>query len=202
LTLRIKHLQFGFGVIAALCLALSALAVFSWLAFEVKRGDTIKFDSRVREALHEHASATRTAVMKAFTVAGASVCEFILLGSAVLAFWSLSLRHQAMMLIIAMAGALTLEIGLKHVFHRARPEPYFNVPLPSSYSFPSGHALAAACFYGMLASLVSARVRRRAAKVVIWIVCVAMVALIGVSRIYLGVHYPSDVIAGYMAACV
>lgn len=103
---------------------------------------------------------------------------------------------------IALAGSLALEVGLKQLFHRARPEPYFNTPLPASYSFPSGHAIYAICLYGMLAALVSPRAGTRAAKMTIWITCSLIILLIGVSRIYLGVHYPSDVIAGYASALV
>ncbi|MDQ2946089.1 MAG: phosphatase PAP2 family protein [Acidobacteriota bacterium] len=199
---RAKHLEFGVGVVAGLALAIIALALFSWLALEVREGETLRFDSDVRSALHQHASPALTAVMKAFTVIGSSIPMLLLIVTAVLAFWLAGLRRQAMMMVIVMVGALVIELSLKHVFHRARPEPYFNVPLPSSYSFPSGHALSAACFYGMLALLLGARVRRWIYRLGIWILCGLMIVMIGVSRIYLGVHYPSDVAAGYTTACI
>jgi len=91
---------------------------------------------------------------------------------------------------------------LKVSFARARPIPFFDTLLPDSYSFPSGHALYAACFYGVLAWLVAARIRDRSLKILIWVLAVMIALLIGLSRIYLGVHYPSDVIAGYAAAIV
>jgi undecaprenyl-diphosphatase len=94
-----------------------------------------------------------------------------------------------------------LDLALKHTFHRARPIGFFGIS-PSSYSFPSGHALGSLCFYGVLAAILSARVRGRAARFCIWIAASILVTLIGFSRIYLGVHYPSDVIAGYCAAAV
>lgn len=189
-------------MLGGLALALVALALFSWLALEVRRGETLRFDSEVRSTLHQHASPALTAVMKAFTLAGPSLPSLLLLATAVSAFWLAGLRRQAIMMLIAMAGALVIELSLKHVFHRARPEPYFNFPLPTSYSFPSGHALSAACFYGMLALLVAARVQRLSYRLAIWMACSAMIVMIGVSRIYLGVHYPSDVAAGYATACV
>lgn len=202
MTIRGRHIEFGARIIGGLALALMALAVFSWLAFEVREGETLRFDGLVRNGVHQHASPALTVVMKGFTVIGASVCVFLLLSTAVISFLAAGLKRQAMMMVVAMAGSLVLEFSLKHVFHRARPQPWFNVPLPKSYSFPSGHALAAACLYGMLALLVTARVRRRAMRIAIWIACTVMIAMIGLSRIYLGVHYPSDVVAGYMAACV
>ena len=187
---------------AGLALAIIALALFSWLALEVRERETLRFDSSVRSALHQQASPALTVVMKAFTVIGSSIPMLLLLAATVSAFWLGGLRRQAMMMVIVMAGSLVIELSLKHVFHRARPEPYFNVPLPSSYSFPSGHALSAACFYGMLALLLAARVRRETYRLGIWILCGLMIVMIGVSRIYLGVHYPSDVAAGYTTACI
>src|SRR5258708_26259679 len=56
-------------------------------------------------------------------------------------------RREAILFAITMVGAALLDITLKHTFHRARPIPYFNIVAPSSYSFPSGHALASFCFY-------------------------------------------------------
>jgi len=86
---------------------------------------------------------------------------------------------------------------LKHLFERARPEA-FQIVAESGFSFPSGHAMVSLCFYGIVAFLI---VRKRSLQ---WRIAGAVVATllivgIGVSRIYLGVHYPSDVVAGYAA---
>jgi undecaprenyl-diphosphatase len=91
---------------------------------------------------------------------------------------------------------------LKQGFARERPAAFFEYPLPLSHSFPSGHAFFAASFFGGLATLVSGRVRSRALQALIWIVALALILLVGFSRVYLGVHYPSDVFAGYAAAVV
>jgi undecaprenyl-diphosphatase len=99
------------------------------------------------------------------------------------------------------SGSVVLDTSLKLLFHRVRPEPFFG-PLPHSYSFPSGHALSSFCFYGILAGLLDTRIRSLAVRISIWIVAALLVLAIGVSRIYLGVHYPTDVIAGYVAAAV
>jgi membrane-associated phospholipid phosphatase len=69
-----------------------------------------------------------------------------------------------------------------------------------SYSFPSGHALYSLCFYGVLASLLAAHAPPGAAPIGIYVAAALLIAGIGLSRVYLGVHYPSDVIAGYLAA--
>jgi len=114
-------------------------------------------------------------------------------------FLSVRWRRAALWLVISILGALVLDLSLKYAFHRARPTPFFG-PLPHTYSFPSGHALFSFCFYGVLAGLLADRVRSFKLRILVWTLAALLVAAIGVSRIYLGVHYPSDVIAGYLAA--
>lgn len=100
-------------------------------------------------------------------------------------------------LALCLLGGAALNELLKQLFERARPDA-FHIVAASGFSFPSGHAMAALCFYGMVAFLV---VRKRSCQ---WrlagtVGAVLLIAAIGVSRIYLGVHYPSDVVAGYAA---
>jgi undecaprenyl-diphosphatase len=91
---------------------------------------------------------------------------------------------------------------LKLAFKRARPEPFFDLATPRSFSFPSGHSLASFCFFGALALMINARIENRNWRLPIWIGAGVMVFLIGLSRIYLGVHHATDVIAGFMAALI
>jgi|HubBroStandDraft_6_1064221.scaffolds.fasta_scaffold114710_3 undecaprenyl-diphosphatase len=167
-----------------------ALAVFAWLAILVGRGKAIFFDEPVREAVHAMAAPALTTVMEAFTWIGAPRVAWVLTVVCALLGWRWN-RNSAIRFLVVMAGAAVLELSIKLVFHRARPSPFFGFQLPESYSFPSGHALYAACLYGCLASLATGR------RVMIWIGAGLLIALIGVSRIYLGVHYPSDVLAGW-----
>ena len=176
--------------------------LLAWLGLEVCKTETLWFDDLVRARVHEHASTTLTAMMRAFTFIGGPVALCVLVSSAVLAFWVANLRQEALLMTITFAGAIALEIGLKHVFHRGRPEPYFNTPLPTSFSFPSGHAMYAMYLYGMLAALVVPRTRSRGGRIAILTACSLMIILIGLSRVYLGVHYPSDVLAGYASALI
>jgi membrane-associated phospholipid phosphatase len=106
---------------------------------------------------------------------------------------------RALLVVVTMSGAEVLLLILKRHFHRQRPEPFFDTRLPPSYSFPSGHALLSFCCYGLLASLGSAYLRGRI-RWLIRICAAALILAIGISRIYLGVHCPTDVIAGYLVA--
>jgi undecaprenyl-diphosphatase len=196
-----KRVKIGFSLLGALLIAVTALFVFGWLAEEVLEGDTQKFDAVVRNAVHQLTTPGLTHLMQAFSVLGSVAVSTAL---SLLAICALIYSHQARtaaLVAITMLGAGVLDLALKHTFHRARPIGFFGIS-PSSYSFPSGHALGSLCFYGVLAAILSARVRGRAARFCIWIAASILVTLIGFSRIYLGVHYPSDVIAGYCAAAV
>jgi undecaprenyl-diphosphatase len=105
------------------------------------------------------------------------------------------MRSSALGLGASIAGALVLNWALKHAFHRARPVPFFVVD-PESFSFPSGHVFFALCFY--LAFLLIFRGHRWAAAPIA-LLATFLVIGIGWSRIYLGVHYPTDVIGGCLA---
>jgi len=196
-----KRVKIGFSVLGALLIAVTALFVFGWLAEEVLEGDTQKFDAFVRDAVHQLTTPGLTHLMQAFSVLGSVAVITALSLLAICIFVYFHHVRTAALVAITMLGAGVLDLALKHTFHRARPMGFFGIS-PSSYSFPSGHALGSLCFYGVLAAILSARVRGRAARFCIWIATTILVTLIGFSRIFLGVHYPSDVIAGYCAAAV
>ena len=87
-----------------------------------------------------------------------------------------------------------MNILLKHLFHRQRPVLENPLVTLSSYGFPSGHTMGATLFYGAVAILVAHSVRTWRLRVLIFCIAVAVVVLIGISRIYLGAHYLTDVL--------
>jgi len=196
-----KEFALGLFLLTSLGIAAGALILFGWLAEEVMEGDTVRFDAAIRTAVHNHAMPLLTSIMQGFSFLGsvgwvASFCALV-----IVACFYFKLRRMAAFLAIAMVGASTLDSVLKLAFHRLRPVAYFGVS-PRSYSFPSGHALGSLCLYGILAAVLSDRMTSRKQKFFIWLIAALLVASIGFSRIYLGVHYPSDVIAGYLAGAV
>jgi undecaprenyl-diphosphatase len=190
----------GKAILGSLAAAVLALVLFSWLADEVFEGDARRFDDFVRAWVHQYSSPALTSTMMAISLLGSVVLVGVFT-IALMIFLRLKWRRAAVWLLLAMAGAVVLDLTLKYAFHRPRPAAFFG-PAPHSYSFPSGHSLFSFCIYGVLAGLLTARIRSGAPRALIWLLAAGLVAAIGTSRIYLGVHYPSDVIAGYFAAAM
>jgi membrane-associated phospholipid phosphatase len=185
-------------IVLSLAVAVLSLLLFTWLGHEMLEGDTLRFDDSIRFWVHEFASPGMTRAMTLVSSLGSRVLIAQLAVVMIIFAW-LRWRRAAIWLAITMAGALLLEVALKWAYHRPRPEAFFG-SLPNSYSFPSGHALTSFCFYGVLAGLLSARIKSLPLRIAMWTLAVLLIVSIGLSRIYLGVHYPSDVLAGYLAA--
>ena len=172
---------------------------FAWLSFEVQNGDIGHFDNAVRELIHQISQPRLTQALRAISAVGSPFASTLLAVIAIVTFMVLSRRHDAVVLALTIAGANIVDHVLKVSFHRPRPTPFFDLPEPESFSFPSGHALVAFCFCAMAARLLSAPIQRLAIRSAIWITATLITLVIGFSRIYLGVHYPSDVAGGYAA---
>ena len=182
--------------------AIATLIFFGWLADEVLEGETRHFDEVTRAAIHQLASPTLTLVMRGFSIIGGTIALTIGTIIVVVRFAMKKWGREAKLFAITMIGAGLLNITLKLAFKRSRPEPFFNLSPPETYSFPSGHSLTSAVFFGALAAILTARIKSRRARIAIWIVSAFMFLTIGFSRIYLGVHHTTDVIAGFAAALI
>ena len=191
---------FEAAIVASLAVAILSLFLFAWLGREMLEGDTRHFDDAIRSWVHQFVSNGMTQAMKTVSLLGYNVL-IVELVIAFVVFAKLRWRRAAVWLAVAMTGSLLLDLALKYAYHRSRPIAFFGVA-PHSYSFPSGHALCSLCFYGVLAGLLSARIKPLSWRIVVWAAAALLVIAIGLSRIYLGVHYPSDVLAGYLAATV
>ena len=175
--------------------AIGGLLVFGAMAYPLVRGETIGFDLPVRAAIHGWAFPALTAVMRLITMLGS---EYFLVPLAAILVWRWEKRGERRSAYLMAAGSLSASAVselLKMLIHRLRPEVFFGLVPAQTYSFPSGHAFVPAVYFGILAGLLAAGARWRAAVVV-------MAAFLGFSRVYLGYHYPSDVVAGWALAVV
>lgn len=200
-----KKRFFGFlslSLLIGLGTAIGALIFFGWLADEALEGDARAFDDATRAAVHQLASPLVTAIMRGLSFVGSTIALSVGTIFVVIRFAMRKWKREAILFALTMIGAGLLNITLKLAFKRPRPVPFFNLSPPESYSFPSGHSLTSAVFFGALAAILTARIQSRRVKAAIWIVSVGMFLLIGLSRIYLGVHYTTDVIAGFAAALI
>ena len=174
-----------------------AVILFGSFAPAALEGNSSSFDENVRSLIHYYASPALTSLMQTITIFGS--VAFLALSSAIIfiGFTFAKSRRGLAVVLLTMAGASVLNFLLKLGFRRARPAAFFETALPDSFSFPSGHALLSCCFYGILAYWISTRCDNLFIQAAVWIAASLLIAAIGLSRIYLGVHYPSDVVAGY-----
>jgi undecaprenyl-diphosphatase len=173
-----------------------ALALFAALGAGISAGNTLAFDTLVRAAVHRGASPFLTALATGTSELGALAVLLPLSGVLLAGLWVMGKRRPAAGFGAAMGGALLLNWLLKLAFHRSRPDPFFGVD-PETFSFPSGHVLFSTCFYGALALVLASN---RPPRPALGVIAAALVCSIGWSRVYLGVHYPTDVAAGFFIA--
>jgi membrane-associated phospholipid phosphatase len=179
----------------ALATLVVSSCLFALIAWDVVRGGTLALlDVRISSWLHAHAVPALTAFMLIVTHAHDPIAidAYCLVVAIVLA------RRREWVWIAGLAaaapGGLLINGFLKRLFERARPAVDDPLLTLSTYSFPSGHTAGAMLFYGTLAAYVMSRTqssRARGACLALWIF---MVVLVGLSRMYLGIHYLSDVL--------
>ena len=176
----------------ALCLTL--LVGLGWLCQEVLERESFQFDVALLLALHQWANPLLDQVMLSLTRLGDP--EFVVVIVVVSLGWLLwrQQRSAAKILIIACLGALVLNQGLKLTFMRSRPLLWPRLITETSYGFPSGHALGAVVLYGFLAYILAEQFPKQAR--LIYALTSWLVFVICLSRLYLGVHYPTDILAG------
>jgi membrane-associated phospholipid phosphatase len=193
----------GLELAVGLVLALLAGLLFAWLSDEVAEGETQVADDLLRTMVNQRATPTITQVMIFASVWGAPRRLAILAVVAVAVFLARRWYRGAVLVVVTLLGAGLLDGGLKLLFGRQRPTPFFEYyPAPETFSFPSGHALFATAFFGGLAALLWKRLRHPSLRVAVAVGAVVLILLIGFSRIYLGVHYPSDVLGGFAVGIV
>jgi undecaprenyl-diphosphatase len=192
-------------LIAVLTLVVGVLGFFL-LAGTVSVGGTQRLDERLLLALRHTDDpavplgppALGEAARDLTAVGG--VAFLLIVTGAVAAFLLLCRKHHALWLMLAtVVGGMLLNAGLKRVIDRPRPTVVKHLSYVDSKSFPSGHSMLSAVVYLTLGSLLARMVRPVRLKLYFVAVALLLTFLVGLSRVYLGVHYPSDVLAGWAA---
>ena len=180
----------------AIGVLMASSIAFAFIADAVSdNAPILKQDLQVSVWLHTHGNPVFTAFLYAITQLHSPVGMTIMSVLLAVMLWRQGHRYWTLSLALAVPGGLLINTMVKLLFHRARPvweDPLLTL---SSASFPSGHAAGATLFYGFIAAYMVWNTKNAWAQAVIVAGCALMVALVGFSRIYLGVHYLSDVLA-------
>jgi undecaprenyl-diphosphatase len=180
-----------------------AVGVFLELADDAPEGDYLPVETRIMEAMRRGGEpwgpVGTAAVVRDITALGSAVV-LILLTLLILGFLLMSGRMRVAALIaVATAGGQALNLTLKNAFERARPDSALHLVEVTSTSFPSGHSMASSIFYLTTGALLARMAARRREKTYFVGAALLITFMIGFSRVYLGVHYPTDVLAGWSA---
>jgi membrane-associated phospholipid phosphatase len=172
------------------------LLVLIWLCQKVWHQDSFPLDTGILWDIHRWASPLLDRVMLSITSLGDP--EFVVVVIVLSAGWLLWRQRWDEIKILALAclGALILNQGMKMIFTRPRPTLWPSLLHETSFGFPSGHALGSIVLYGLLAYFYAMHHPNHVKGIYIW--AVILIGSIGCSRLYLGVHYPTDIIAGYI----
>jgi membrane-associated phospholipid phosphatase len=196
---RIQHRWPLLYIILTLGLSCSMLVLFSELAWKTIFRHTMgMFDNILIWLVRYFANPTLDSMMIFISNLGyGSIYGFIVVAAfTILVMYKRWLEFAG--LAICFSGGAILNYILKNLFERARPDA-FRIVAASGYSFPSGHAMVSIYSYGMLAFLIARNIKSWRWRYVLAAITILFIVAMGISRIYLGVHYPSDVIAGYTA---
>lgn len=193
-------------IVAIIALCLACFALFVGVADQVTEGDTLAIDKQIMLALRNPADVTDPLggpwleeIMRDLTGLGG---VFVLCFVTVSVFiYLLVIRHGAHALYIGLSigTGLAFSSMLKYGFDRPRPDLVPHGSFVYTSSFPSGHSLMSALVYLTLGAMLAEFQPNRALKVYILAICVTVTLMVGCSRVYLGVHWPTDVLAGWLA---
>ncbi len=191
---------------AVLALIAAMLGIFGKIADEVMDGQTHAFDETILRALRNPGDladpigpAWLELAMRDLTSLGSFTVVALLTLVAIGYLVIDGKRAAALFVLVAIAGGVVLSEGLKHLFARPRPDLVAHLVEVQTASFPSGHAMLSAVTFLTLGALLAGTQGRRRLKAYVISVAIVLTLMTGASRVYLGVHWPTDVLAGWCA---
>ena len=199
---RVRDVYATIGIFIALgtAVAIGAIWVFIQIAEEVREGTTQSFDVEVLRFMEAQKSEFLDRAAIEVTFLGTGVIVLMIVAVAGMFLWLTKHKHSALLLMVSTLGAVILNGLLKAGFDRPRPQVFEWGQHTVSSSFPSGHSMSAATVYMTVAYLAARLQRRHLSRVLTLLGAIIVVLLIAASRLYLGVHYPSDSEAGRILA--
>jgi undecaprenyl-diphosphatase len=191
-------------LLGTVLLIVALLLIFIFIAKEIFEGDTAAFDRNTILAFRTAGNIADPIgpswveeAARDITALGSIIIVVILSGAVIGYLLLLRKRGPALLLLISVAGGTALNNLLKFLFDRPRPDLVLHAAQVFTSSFPSGHAAVSAVVYLTLGALLARDAPSVAVRVYVMAVAIFLVFLIGVSRVFLGLHYPTDVLAGW-----
>lgn len=178
-----------------LLLCLAIIYLLAQLSDEVLEREAFGFDETILLWIHQFANPTLDAIALNITRLGNPTAVVLITLITLGILWQKRYRREAKIFLLNCLGGTILSYGLKLAFSKPRPQLWKLLISETSYSYPSGHALGSMVLYGFLVYLLSTHYPKYAK--VFYSVATTLIAAIGLSRLYLGVHWPTDVMAGY-----
>ncbi len=179
---------------------------FLQLAMVIMAGDTFEIDSTIMYALRSGVDLSDPIgpswleeIMRDATALGSNWLLVLITFVVACYLMLIDRKRMAIFLVVAIISGILMSFALKLGFSRPRPDLVPHHTRIYTSSFPSGHAMMSAVTYLTLAGLLAQVQNRRAIKALVFVVAISTMVLVGVSRVYLGVHWPSDVVAGWCA---
>ncbi len=196
--------EYGLHLTIGLLLLLGAMALFAELAGAVVAGAPItQLDADIANWLHLHASqgGPLRDVLLFLTHMHSTPGILAMVSCVVLWLYLCGQRYWMIAVIASVPGGMLLNMALKHTFERARP--HFAEPIVTltTYSFPSGHTMASTVLYGVLACYFARRAQSWTGRVLPFVLAALMIGTIAFSRMYLGAHYLTDILAALVEGC-
>lgn len=196
---RQRFLPLAIGTSGGVALATVAFWFFKKQAESVVEGRADKYDEIILEAVHKIEDPSMNRFMEGVTQLGSHVVIGSAAGVTALMMLRQGRKQDAWTVVISTGGAMAINTLLKHLFARQRPvERARQIKLPNSHSFPSGHSLLSAATYPIVAHHLVQH-RSVAAQAFVHTLAGVTILSVGFSRIYFGVHFPSDVLGGFAA---
>jgi membrane-associated phospholipid phosphatase len=196
---RQHFLPLAIGRSGGVVLAALAFWFFKKQAESVAEGHADRFDEAIFEQVHKIDHPVTHNIMHAITQLGAHSAIGAAAGITAIMMIKRGRKHDAWTVVVSTGGAMAINTILKNIFRRQRPQELARrIKLPKSHSFPSGHSLLSAATYPIVAHHLVER-QSGPAQVIAHTMAGALVLSVGFSRIYFGVHFPSDVLGGFAA---
>jgi len=188
-----------FNLLRVYLLSLLAASGFCFVALAVQGNLLFALDERVASFVQSWESPGLTRIMEIYSWVGSTLPVVVLSLTAIVLFYVLlGFRKELLLLLAAVGGSTIVGYILKSLFGRERPDIH-RLAEETGFSFPSSSSVVAVALYGVVTYLLWKRLRNGASQIALAVAAVFLIGCIGLSRVYMGLHYPSDVIGGILA---